>query len=84
MAPRNINVNFANWRTGPNISIQRYLVDVSGNYLGDDGLTHTFNITVTFPDIIAQLSVADQKTIALEIMYRAYRVTAGIDGGINP
>jgi hypothetical protein len=56
---------------------------VTGSYKDDAGGDHPFSITVTFPDILGQLSVADQKAIAIEVMYRAYRINSGIDGSIT-
>jgi len=76
---RNVNVTYSNWRTGTNVSFQRRLVDVSIAYTDDMGVPQTKSGTITFPDILTQLSAADLKEIAIEVMLRVWRKTQGID-----
>jgi len=76
---RNVNVIYSNWRTGTNVSFQRRLVDVSISYTDDAGAPQTKSGTITFPDILTQLSAADLKDIAIDVMLRVWRKTQGID-----
>jgi len=76
---RNVNVTLLNFRTGTNVTIARRLVDVTVSYIDADNQPQTKSGTVTFPDILNQLSADDLKEFALDIMLRAYRRSQGID-----
>ena len=75
----NINVMYSNWRIGTNVTIARRLVDVTVAYTNAAGQPQMKSGTITFPDILNQLSTDDLKELALDIVFRAYRRTQGID-----
>lgn len=76
-----VNVTFANYRTGTNVTIQRKLVDYSMTWTDDTGHPHSASGTLTFPDILANaaLPAGWLQDKLQELVYEAGRIILGAD-----
>ena len=77
--PRNVNVFYGNFRTGPNVTIQRRLIDVTVNWIDDAGNVQTRTRTITFPDDLALIPAAVLKEELTDLMLRLMRRAEGVD-----
>ena len=75
--PTNINIFFSNFRLGANTTFRRRLIDVTANWLADDGTPRTDTRTVIFPDILALIPVDEQDDLLKDIILRAHRRNIG-------
>lgn len=76
---RNVNIFFSNFRLGTDVTFQRRLIDVTVNWIADDGLPRTDTRTVTFPDILASIPVEDRDDLLREIILMAHRKSIGVE-----
>jgi hypothetical protein len=68
---REINLFTSNWKaTGKNISVPQYSVDVTLNWIDDEGVSHTRSETLKFPNFLANVGAADLKEWLTELMIR--------------
>ena len=71
---REVNIYTSNWKkTGINVSVPQYSVDVTLNWIDNEGLPHTRSETLKFPNFLAKAEVADLKEWLTELMLREAR-----------
>jgi hypothetical protein len=71
---REINLFTSNWKaTGKNISVPQYSVDVTLNWIDDEGVSHTRSETLKFPNFLANVGAADLKEWLTELLVREAR-----------
>lgn len=68
---REVNLYTSNWQaTGKTISVPQYSVDVTINWIADDGTPNTRSETLRFPNFLANVGAADLKEWLTELMLR--------------
>lgn len=77
--PRSVSVFYSNIRTGTNVSVQRRLVDVTYQWVGNDGQPHTGTRTVTFPDDLALIPAGQLADLLLQLMLTVERANQAVD-----
>jgi hypothetical protein len=78
---RNINMNIGDvTATGSNVSVSQYTVTISASWIKDDGTPGSDSRTVLFPNVLAQLTAAQQKQLLAELLIKTVRILAGIGG----
>lgn len=78
---REVNVIWGNWKaTGSNVSVPQYSIDVTYNWVDDAGAPHTATRTVLFPNFLQQVPAAWVQDELKDLMLRAARKLAAIDG----
>lgn len=71
---REVNLFVNNWiKTGKNISVPQYTVDVTINWIDNEGVSHTRSETLKFPNFLANVGAADLKEWLTELMIREAR-----------
>jgi len=71
---REVNLFVNNWQaTGKNISVPQYTVDVTLNWIDNEGLTHTRSETLKFPNFLQKVGAQDLKDWLTELMIREAR-----------
>ena len=71
---REVNLFVNNWQaTGKNISVPQYTVDVTLNWIDNEGLTHTRSETLKFPNFLQKVGAQDLKEWLTELMIREAR-----------
>lgn len=69
-----INLYTNNWKaTGKNISVPQYSVDVTLNWIDNEGIAHTRSETLKFPNFLQNVGAADLKEWLTELMLREAR-----------
>ncbi len=80
MMAREVNVYTSNWKkTGKNISVPQYSVDVTVNWVDNQGESHTRSETLKFPNFLSNVGAADLKEWLTELMIREARERLGMD-----
>lgn len=71
---REVNVNTSNWKkTGINVNVPQYSVDVTLNWTANDGTAHTHSETLKFPNFLNNVGAADLREWLTELMLREAR-----------
>lgn len=71
---REVNLYTSNWKkTGVNVSVPQYSVDVTFNWVDNDGEAHTRSETLKFPNFLQNVGAADLKEWLTELMLREAR-----------
>lgn len=71
---REVNLYVNNWKaTGNNIRVPQYSVDVTINWMCDDGTTGTATETLLFPNFLQRVGAADMKEWLTELMIHEAR-----------
>ena len=71
---RELNLFTSNWKaTGKNISVPQYSVNVTLNWIDNDGEAHTASETLRFPNFLQNVGAADLKEWLTELMIREAR-----------
>lgn len=77
---RNVNVYTENWRwTGQEVLTPQAKVDLTINWIDDDGAPHEWSGTATFPNDLQLVPVAWVREVIEDLMLRAARIQLGID-----
>ena len=77
---REVNLFVNNWKkTGLNVSVPQYSVDVTINWTADDGVAHTRSVTLKFPNFLTNVGADDLKEWLTELMIREARERLGVD-----
>jgi len=77
---REVNLYTSNWQaTGNNIRVPQYSVDVTFNWIDNEGESHTRSETLKFPNFLANVGAADLKEWLTELMIREARERLRID-----
>ena len=77
---REVNVYTNNWKkTGKNISVPQYTVDVTINWIDNGGEAHTRSETLKFPNFLSNVGAQDLKEWLTDLMIREARERLGID-----
>jgi len=80
MPTRNVNVWVANWRAmGTNVPVPQYKVDVTIEWLDQQGESRSWTGTPTFPNDLQDVPVAWLKEVLQELILRVARKKLGID-----
>ena len=73
-------VFFTDWHaTGSTVAIDQYELDVEVHWTDEQGQKHEAQRTVRFPNCLSDLSMAERKDLAEELMLRAVRIQLGVD-----
>ena len=71
---REVNVYTSNWKkTGKNISVPQYSVDVTINWVDNQGESHTRSETLKFPNFLSKVGAEDLKDWLTELLIREAR-----------
>lgn len=71
---REVNLFVNNWQaTGKNISVPQYSVDVTLNWIDNEGEAHTRSETLKFPNFLAKVGAADLKEWLTDLMIQEAR-----------
>lgn len=77
---REINLYTSNWHaTGKNISVPQYSVDVTINWITNDGIARTASETLRFPNFLSKVGAADLKEWLTEMMIQEARQRLGVE-----
>ena len=77
---REVNLFVNNWKkTGVNVRVPQYSVDVTLNWTDDAGTAHTRSETLKFPNFLTNVGAADLKEWLTELMIREARQRLGVD-----
>jgi len=77
---REVNIYTGNWQaTGKNISVPQYSVNVTVNWIKEDGTPMTRSETLRFPNFLANVGAADLKEWLTDLMIREIRQRLGVD-----
>lgn len=73
-------VFFTNWQaTGSTVPIDQYELDIEVHWTDEQGQKHQALRTVRFPNCLSDLSMAERKDLAEELMLKAARIQLGVD-----
>jgi len=76
---REVNLFVNNWQaTGKNISVPQYSVDVTLNWIDNEGEAHTRSETLKFPNFLSNVGAADLKEWLTDLMIREARQQLGV------
>ena len=77
---REVNLYTSNWQaTGKNISVPQYNVNVTINWLDNEGVRQTRTETLLFPNFLSRVGAADLKEWLTDLMIREARQRLGVD-----
>lgn len=78
---RNVDaVFFTNWHaTGSTVPIDQYELDIEMHWTDEQGQSHQGQRTVRFPNCLSDLSMAERKELAEELMLKAAKIQLGVD-----
>lgn len=77
---REVNLYTSNWKaTGKNINVPQYSVDVTINWIDNDGVAHTRNETLLFPNFLQNVGAADLKEWLTDLMIREAMERLGVN-----
>ena len=77
---REVNVFTSNWKkTGVNVSVPQYSVDVAINWTANDGTQNTRSEILKFPNFLTNVGADDLKEWLTELMIREARERLGVD-----
>lgn len=71
---REVDLYTSNWQaTGKTISVPQYSVDVTLNWIDNEGLPHTRSETLRFPNFLQNVGAADLKEWLTDLMIQEAR-----------
>jgi hypothetical protein len=71
---REVNIYTSRWKkTGVNVSVPQYSVDVTINFTRNDGTSATRTETLKFPNFLSKVGADDLKEWLTELMLREAR-----------
>jgi len=77
---REVNLYTSKWQaTGKTISVPQYSVDVTLNWIDNEGIAHTRSETLKFPNFLQNVGAADLKEWLTELLIREARERLGVD-----
>lgn len=75
-----VNIFTSNWKkTGVNVSVPQYSVDVTINWINNNGTPATRTVTLKFPNALTNLSADEMKKWITDILLREARQRLGVD-----
>lgn len=77
---REVNVYFDSWQaTGQNVLVPQYSVNMTVQWIDNNGVSHSHIEIVKFPNALTGLTVAEQKRLAIEVMLQELRERLQVD-----
>ena len=71
---REVNLSTSKWKkTGVNVSVPQYSVEVTINWIDNDGVAHTKSEVLKFPNFLNNVGADDLKEWLTELMIREAR-----------